>query len=1097
MARNAVYRQAEEKIAEAQRSGATELDLSQEWDAKDSDQLTELPASLWELTQLQSLDLSYNQLTVLPEAIGQLTQLQSLDLSYNQLTALPEAIGQLTQLQSLHLSHNQLTALPEAIGQLTQLQSLDLSSNRLTALPESIGKLTQLSELILWVNNFRAMPEVLRCLKQLKILHFGTNQLQELPNWIGDLKSLEQLVLFANNLSDLPVSLSQLVQLQSLSIAINYFTLLPKCIFKLRELKHLYASINSIKTLTEDIGNLKKLETFVLGGEIVWARIHAVPEYQQRNQLIDLPLSLSQLEHLEELNLSDNPLNPELAAAYEQGLDAVKAYLRAKTEEQIVLNEAKLILVGEGEVGKTCLMDALADEAWQKHESTHGIQIRPVVVTDAESDRVITLNGWDFGGQRVYRPTHQLFFSSPAVYLVVWKPREGPQQGLVKEWIKLVTHREPEAKILVVATHGGPGGRQPDIDRQELWDLFGRETVLDFFHVESKPNRAGRRRGINELKQRIAHIAASLPEMGRSVPKSFQAARQALIDTDEAYLPLKRVYGICHEQGLEPYIAQVFVAISHRLGHLIHYENDPILRDIVVLKPDWLATAISFVLDDEVTRAKNGLVPFSRLQQIWNAPGRAPQFRYPPALHTIFLRLMERFDLSYRVAGLAVGNEDEPVSLIAQLVPDTRPQDRLEEEWLEAVSPGDAQQMQICRIVDVQSGQSATAEGLFYQLIVRLHHLSLGRNHFDDSVHWQRGLVLDNDYNGRALLIHHGNDVHITVRAAYPQGLLSRLTAEVKYLVESFWEGLRCDVMVRCLNPKECAGLFEVSRLIENKRRGHPAQPCPVCNDWQEIDRLLTNAPAATSAPVRELVDSPAFIREIRQLGTLIAKQHDESIGRFDRLDAGQKELLSKADAAYEDLMRALTDEAKEGPRLFTLMPVNRSRFNPRRWVNTKFRLTLWCEHSRRPLPILNGLESKKGVYEIELSREWFKRAAPYLKVLNVTLSLVLPVAKAGYALTVDDAALKAIEEQLDFGTEVIDASLSGSKDVGNWLEVPDGSFPEHGHSSNDPIRAHGPILRELHAMLKAKDPGFGGLVRVQNKRREFLWVHERFVSEY
>jgi GTPase SAR1 family protein len=37
----------------------------------------------------------------------------------------------------------------------------------------------------------------------------------------------------------------------------------------------------------------------------------------------------------------------------------------------------------------------------------------------------ITLNGWDFGGQRVYRPTHQLFFSAPAVYLVVWKPREG------------------------------------------------------------------------------------------------------------------------------------------------------------------------------------------------------------------------------------------------------------------------------------------------------------------------------------------------------------------------------------------------------------------------------------------------------------------------------------------------------------------------------------------------------------------------------------------------------------------------------------------------------------------------------------------------
>ena len=57
----------------------------------------------------------------------------------------------------------------------------------------------------------------------------------------------------------------------------------------------------------------------------------------------------------------------------------------------------------------------------------------------------------------MYRPTHQLFFSAPAVYLVVWKPREGSQAGQVKEWIQLVKRREPSAKIIVVATHGHSG----------------------------------------------------------------------------------------------------------------------------------------------------------------------------------------------------------------------------------------------------------------------------------------------------------------------------------------------------------------------------------------------------------------------------------------------------------------------------------------------------------------------------------------------------------------------------------------------------------------------------------------------------------------
>ncbi len=42
-------------------------------------------------------------------------------------------------------------------------------------------------------------------------------------------------------------------------------------------------------------------------------------------------------------------------------------------------------------------------------------------------------------------------------------------------------------------------------------------------------------------------------------------------------------------------------------------------------------------------------------------------------------------------------------------------------------------------------------------------------------------------------------------------------------------------------------------------------------------------------------------------------------------------------------------------------------------------------------------------------------------------------------------------------------------------------------------------MLRQLHAFLEEQDPAksFGGLVKVQNKRREFLWVHEQFVDEY
>jgi len=575
MARDEAYRSAEQKIEEARRSGATELDLRGGYDQK-TYKLTELPESLGQLTQLQSLDLSNNQLTALPEWLGQLTQLQSLSLYDNRLTALPEWLGQLTQLQSLSLSGNQLTALPEWLGQLTRLQALNLSGNQLTALPEWLGQLTQLQSLDLSGNQLTALPEwlgqltllqtlrlggdaltilpeclaklegleilsisnsdlaylpeTLRKLVRLKELYLNDNNLRALPDWIGDLDSLEKLEIGGNSLSEIPRSLSNLVRLNRLGLGFsvygNPFREIPDCIKHLRALRVLVAINCQIDKVPDWVETLAGLELIYFGN----------------NSLRDLPASLARLSALRHLALDDNPLNPELAAAYTEGLDAVKRYLRAKAEAQVVLNEAKLILIGEGEVGKSCLLAALRGDPWEEgRPTTHGIEIKPVKVTDPDTGIEITLNGWDFGGQRVYRPTHQLFFSAPAVYLVVWKPREGPQQGFVKEWIKLVKHREPEARILVVATHGGPRERQPDIDRQEIWDLFGRETVVDFLLVESRPDgEAGERRGIAELRAAIARVAANLPEMGRSFPKHWHEARTTLrgLLSRDALLPL-------------------------------------------------------------------------------------------------------------------------------------------------------------------------------------------------------------------------------------------------------------------------------------------------------------------------------------------------------------------------------------------------------------------------------------------------------------------------------------------------------------------------------------------------------------------------------
>jgi Leucine-rich repeat (LRR) protein len=704
MARNKAYRDAELKIEQARETGATELNLSGSRFGEDADALSELPETLSQLTSLETLNISANQLTGLPEWIGRLHNLQTLDASFSALEALPESLGGLKNLRTLDIANNRITSLPESFYELTQLHVLNLGYNEFSVLPNSLATLTKLQELRLdqlpltalpeWLGEFelltsltlshikmrnppkwiarlsqlqrldlvkcelKSLPEWLSRLGELSTLNLSDNEWGEIPQRLKDLPSLSTLHFWRTNLETIPPWFNELRALEVLNIRHNSCGAMPnnlapnstvtniwfsdakfsdgppRCLRDFANLEHLEITESELRVLPEWIGDLAKLKGIWLG----------------KNKLEDLPTQLTQLKNLTTIELRENPLNSELDAAYREGFDSVIRYLRAKAGAQVALNEAKLILVGEGEVGKSSLLSALRDDQWEEgRPTTHGIEIKTITVTDPNTHKGITLNGWDFGGQRVYRPTHQLFFSAPAIYLVVWKPREGPQQGLVKEWISLIEHRAPEAKILIVATHGGPKQRQPDIDRQEIWDLFGRGLVVDFFLVESKPDEGGVRIGLDELRKAIGQAAANLPEMGRLVPKRWEDTRQALKKSGAAYLSLEEVLKSCKSHGMDEEESADFIRISHRLGHLIHYEHDPLLQDIVVLKPDWLSTAISFVLDDEQTRENHGLVSFERLGYLWNDPKRIG-IRYPSKLHPVFLRLMERYDLSYRVA---------------------------------------------------------------------------------------------------------------------------------------------------------------------------------------------------------------------------------------------------------------------------------------------------------------------------------------------------------------------------------------------------------------------------------------------------------------
>ena len=282
------------------------------------------------------------------------------------------------------------------------------------------------------------------------------------------------------------------------------------------------------------------------------------------------------------------------------------------------------------------------------------------------------------------------------------------------EWIKMVKHRayqesrpDERPRILVIATNKDAEDRLDHIDEQSIKDEFG-NLIVGFLHVDSKTES-----GLPELKQLISTTANNIPQVGRSVPASWKRVLDAISQRSQtdAWISYDEFLTLCASQEVDIALAKTYAVILNELGHLIHYSTDPVLKDTVILKPEWLSKAISFVLEDDRVKAQNGLVRHSHLAEIWDNPNRGAD-RYPANLHPLFLKLMERCDLSYQVE--LPDADAPPTNLMAQLVPSKRP-DGWEEDWV--ILEGDKEQTQICRILDALTGRTAEAEGFIFPVL--------------------------------------------------------------------------------------------------------------------------------------------------------------------------------------------------------------------------------------------------------------------------------------------------------------------------------------------------------------------------------------------
>lgn len=392
--------------------------------------------------------------------------------------------------------------------------------------------------------------------------------------------------------------------------------------------------------LPSEIGSLTNLERLDLSGNLLEA----------------LPETIANLSNLQRLDLRYNPflpIPPEILERVGEPAVIIEYYQESQAEaKQQPLNEAKVILVGQGGVGKTSLVKRLIEDDFDPDEiKTDGIDVKrwPISV-DGET---ICLNIWDFGGQEIMHATHQFFLTRRSLYLLVLDARKGEQESNLEYWLKLIQSFGEESPIIVVVNKTD---QHPlDLNRRGLREKY--PTIKAFVNTSCKHGT-----GIDELTDTIQHEVSTLPHIHIPWLKDWFAVKRRLETMERDYIPYDTYWQICVDAGIQEEKDQrVLIGYLHDLGVILNYRDDPRLEETNILNPEWVTGAVYKILNNHTLFHNNGVLFLNQLSNILDPA------RYPPHKHSFIIGIMQKFELCFPLDG--VGGR----YLIPDLLPKEKP----------------------------------------------------------------------------------------------------------------------------------------------------------------------------------------------------------------------------------------------------------------------------------------------------------------------------------------------------------------------------------------------------------------------------------------
>lgn len=363
-------------------------------------------------------------------------------------------------------------------------------------------------------------------------------------------------------------------------------------------------------------------------------------------------------------------LNSPPREIVEEGKKAVRDYLTTIYKEQKLKIkpkyqfEAKLLLIGEGEVGKTSLRKKLENAAAKLPDAkdrTYGVEITPLnfYILQRFKDRLTDLNQdklhvkcWDFGGQKIYHGTHQIFFNEETCYVFVADKAESALD--FHYWfntIELYAGRNAQVFVVMNQKYGFKE-IFPINEYDSIFPFIKDHSNLDLCteYDESDPQEGQVNRQKNaanieqiiDLQGRIISKIHDLPFIGKPLSATYVDIRDELNRIDKNFINFSDFIKICTDHGLTISEVETISKYFNRIGAITHFYDDDFLRERVYLNSDWLVKIIYKVLRDETVEKKKGRIDLCDFDHIWKKDELDFEIKHLTAI-------MDKFGLMYQI----------------------------------------------------------------------------------------------------------------------------------------------------------------------------------------------------------------------------------------------------------------------------------------------------------------------------------------------------------------------------------------------------------------------------------------------------------------